>query len=577
TALRSWFCGDFASIQPFEKKLDVKPSIYSAYITTQRRHEDWDTARLPKPKQGKSRGRFRGRTTDPLIRTFAFQPQSHVAISFAPEPARLYLRWQDGSILEPIDLYTVVYGACAANQVVISLKSMLYFQGRYRNSSSACKLPMNRPSSIVCRRQPLEAYRPVRLHWVADMDARNRILSIFEEWQPVDVHIFLYEYERYLPYVESIPTRHSAGTPPLYKLLAPYILPEDVKKIIALDSDVLFNYNVLNLWKEFGQFKSGQSQSVPQGCARISVRGREASSQGCSIRIGWYSDQSRHAFVWFGKYSSKTNGPLGLQKYKLREQTGSHVDSHMCTKSAINGRTTSRPNGGSILSCKYVLQSDSTNSVIDLTFQETRRGFTRRHYSHAPSVVFTVTLAFGAVCEQVTFCPYSCPKEDLPFPTFGINTDVLLMDLAELRRINWWQLWRQEVLKEVNEWGFLPAGEQKVISQVMSKYIQLYHRLRCEWNIQIFRSDGINCCPIQWVDRLPDETECISGPNHMRLREQARLIHYNTRTKLESCGSYTPSPLEFQAGLEEMSLQQLRHRYFQVHNKFRNMPTECLP
>ncbi|GAA54896.1 glycosyltransferase-like protein LARGE [Clonorchis sinensis] len=361
---------------------------------------------------------------------------------FAPEPAVLYLRWQDRNILEPIDVYTVVYGACAANQVVISLKSMLYFQGRYQNSSTACRIPMNRPSNIVCKHQPLEAYRPVRLHWVADIDARNRILSIFEEWQPTDVRIFLYEYERYLPYVASIPTRYFAGTPPLYKLLAPYILPEDVTKVIALDSDVLFNYNVLDLWKEFGQFKPGQ--------------------------------------------------------------------------------------------------------------------------------------AFGAVCEQITFCPYSCPKEDLPFPTFGINTGVLLMDLAELRRINWWQLWRQELLKEVNEWGYLPAGEQKVISQVMSKYNHLYHRLRCEWNIQIFRSDGMNCCPIHWVDRLPDETECISNPDHMRLREQARLIHYNIRRKPEPCGPYTPSPLEFQAGLKELSLQQLRHRYFQVYNKFRNMPTECL-
>ncbi|TGZ63252.1 hypothetical protein CRM22_007035 [Opisthorchis felineus] len=351
--------------------------------------------------------------------------------------------------------------------------------GRYRNSSSVCKTTINRPSSIVCRHQPPEAYRPVRLHWVVDADARNRILSIFGEWQPADIHIFLYEYERYLPYVESIPTRRFASIAPLYKLLAPYILPEEVKKIIALDSDVLFNYNVLDLWREFGQFKLGQ--------------------------------------------------------------------------------------------------------------------------------------AFSAACEQITFCPYSCPKEDLPFPAFGINTGVLLMDLAELRRINWWQLWRQEVLKEVTEYGNLPAGEQKVISQVMSKYNQLYRRLRCEWNIQIFRSDGMNCCPIQWVDRLPDETECISSPSHMRLREQARLIHYTSRRKPEQCGPYTPSPLEFQAGLEEMSccsrivftatawmhscsnpvdfrcldlrylstytlelVQQLRHRYFQVYNKFRNMPTECL-
>ncbi|KAG5450325.1 Sorting nexin-1 [Clonorchis sinensis] len=42
---------------------------------TRRLHEGWDTARLPKPRQGKSRGRGRVRTTDLPVSKFALQPR----------------------------------------------------------------------------------------------------------------------------------------------------------------------------------------------------------------------------------------------------------------------------------------------------------------------------------------------------------------------------------------------------------------------------------------------------------------------------------------------------------------------
>ncbi|KAG5453231.1 hypothetical protein CSKR_111918 [Clonorchis sinensis] len=42
-----------------------------SYHTTHRLHEGWDTARLPKPRQGKSRGRGRVRTTDLPVSKFA--------------------------------------------------------------------------------------------------------------------------------------------------------------------------------------------------------------------------------------------------------------------------------------------------------------------------------------------------------------------------------------------------------------------------------------------------------------------------------------------------------------------------
>ncbi|KER29240.1 hypothetical protein T265_04087 [Opisthorchis viverrini] len=50
-----------------------KPLLYSAGLknNNKKEHEGWDTARLPKPRQGKSRDRGRVRTTDLSINKFA--------------------------------------------------------------------------------------------------------------------------------------------------------------------------------------------------------------------------------------------------------------------------------------------------------------------------------------------------------------------------------------------------------------------------------------------------------------------------------------------------------------------------
>ncbi|KER33816.1 hypothetical protein T265_00475 [Opisthorchis viverrini] len=52
------------TVKPFSCSTLSVPSHHA----TRRLHEGWDTARLPKPTQGKSRGRGRVRTTDlPVI------------------------------------------------------------------------------------------------------------------------------------------------------------------------------------------------------------------------------------------------------------------------------------------------------------------------------------------------------------------------------------------------------------------------------------------------------------------------------------------------------------------------------
>ncbi|KAF5394343.1 hypothetical protein PHET_11760 [Paragonimus heterotremus] len=166
--------------------------------------------------------------------------------------------------------------------------------------------------------------------------------------------------------------------------------------------------------------------------------------------------------------------------------------------------------------------------------------------------------AIGAVCEQVRYCPQSCSSNETYLPYFGINSGMMLMNLTELRRINWWSLWQNEVMKEVDESGYLPIADQQVINQVIIQSPTLYHRLPCEWNIQVHLSSGMDCCPIRWIDRLPDEDDCFeqsqmeSLNNHHTL-QQARLVHYNIKQKPETSGSYALSPLEWKATMDSMS------------------------
>ncbi|KAG5453508.1 ELMO domain-containing protein 3 [Clonorchis sinensis] len=68
------------SQQPFRLQVKKLFSCSTLWVPScHAKHEGWDTARLPKPRQGKSRGRGRIRSTDLPVSKLAPQPLSHPA------------------------------------------------------------------------------------------------------------------------------------------------------------------------------------------------------------------------------------------------------------------------------------------------------------------------------------------------------------------------------------------------------------------------------------------------------------------------------------------------------------------
>ncbi|KAF5403480.1 hypothetical protein PHET_03094 [Paragonimus heterotremus] len=171
-----------------------------------------------------------------------FRRVSLIVIPIQPEPAQTILKWQINSTLEPIDLYVTINGALTALQALTMLKSLLYFQGRFKSKLSACSPELHRPSDIVCNRRPKPPVtNSLRLHWLISLDARRWFEDILNRWQPADVEFHLYEFETYLKYIGAIPVNHYAGISALGKLIVPYVIPTNIDKVslqIVFKTDV---------------------------------------------------------------------------------------------------------------------------------------------------------------------------------------------------------------------------------------------------------------------------------------------------------------------------------------------------
>ena len=96
-------------------------------------------------------------------------------------------------------------------------------------------------------------------HFVSDKTATKILSHLAETWRLPQVDFNFYPAESVLQDVSWIPNKHYSGVFGLLKLTLPKILPQDLEKVIVVDTDVTFATNIAKLWSFFRHFTGSQA------------------------------------------------------------------------------------------------------------------------------------------------------------------------------------------------------------------------------------------------------------------------------------------------------------------------------
>ncbi|KAI0262943.1 hypothetical protein BC834DRAFT_844847 [Gloeopeniophorella convolvens] len=112
--------------------------------------------------------------------------------------------------------------------------------------------------------------RPLQFHIVCDEAAQvyleTRLRLLTHPLNPISVRFYRLSFQSMLDRIAregAIFTEHAAGTPGLMKLFLHEILPDDVGKVIYVDTDAFFLTDPALLWEEFVHWESAVSISMP--------------------------------------------------------------------------------------------------------------------------------------------------------------------------------------------------------------------------------------------------------------------------------------------------------------------------
>lgn len=99
---------------------------------------------------------------------------------------------------------------------------------------------------------------PLHFHLIVDSGSEHTISKLFDTWDLPDVKYTCYNAQNRLSQVQWIPNSHYSGVYALVKLLFPDILPDTLKQVIVLDSDLTFLCDVAELWAVFRNMTDDQ-------------------------------------------------------------------------------------------------------------------------------------------------------------------------------------------------------------------------------------------------------------------------------------------------------------------------------
>ncbi|KAF8567522.1 hypothetical protein P879_06517 [Paragonimus westermani] len=96
-------------------------------------------------------------------------------------------------------------------------------------------------------------------HLITNTDDQAYLQSKMIDWEVPNIAIRFYNIDKYMDLVRSVQSGHYSGSRSYIKLYLPEILPSSVEKVIMLDTDMLVNRHICDLWAHFDRFNGTQA------------------------------------------------------------------------------------------------------------------------------------------------------------------------------------------------------------------------------------------------------------------------------------------------------------------------------
>ena len=94
---------------------------------------------------------------------------------------------------------------------------------------------------------------------------------------------------------------------------------------------------------------------------------------------------------------------------------------------------------------------------------------------------------FGLVENQSNWYLGTIWENHHPWPALGrgFNTGVMLLDLAEMRALNWDELWEEVAREVLKVQHHTSLADQDIVNAVIKRHPDIYYSLPCSWNVQL--------------------------------------------------------------------------------------------
>ncbi|THD24584.1 hypothetical protein D915_004502 [Fasciola hepatica] len=160
---------------------------------------------------------------------------------------------------DTIHLCMTVNGLIVSQRMLNTIRSILYYQNRVIRDRPECLIRILNATILSCPENLAKKYlRPIHFHIITNKHTQGIVHKNLVQWALERVTWSFYSMDDNIYKVKWVSNYHSAGLSAMIKLVIPNMLPETVEKVITIDTDVLFNHDITELWDHFQKFNEKQ-------------------------------------------------------------------------------------------------------------------------------------------------------------------------------------------------------------------------------------------------------------------------------------------------------------------------------